>query len=62
MQKLYGALEHADVLVLGSPIYMGQMTAQAKIFIDRWFAQIAPRFSPHFKSGKENMECHRSLM
>jgi multimeric flavodoxin WrbA len=49
MQKLYGALEHADVLVLGSPIYMGQMTAQAKIFIDRWFARISPRFSPHFK-------------
>jgi multimeric flavodoxin WrbA len=49
MQKLYGALEQADVLVLGSPIYMGQMSAQAKIFTDRLFAQISPRFSPHFK-------------
>lgn len=49
MQKLYGALEQADVLVLGSPIYMGQMSGQAKIFTDRLFAQISPRFSPHFK-------------
>ena len=53
MQKLYDALEHADALVLGSPIYMGQMSAQAKIFTDRLFARISPRFSPHFKD-KEN--------
>ena len=49
MQKLYTALEQADALVLGSPVYMGQMSAQAKIFTDRLFAQITPRFSPKFK-------------
>lgn len=49
MQKLYDALAQADTLVLGSPVYMGQMSAQAKIFTDRLFAQITPRFSPHFK-------------
>jgi multimeric flavodoxin WrbA len=49
MQKLYDALEHADALVLGSPTYMGQMSAQAKIFTDRLFAQYHPRFSPQFK-------------
>jgi multimeric flavodoxin WrbA len=49
MQKLYDAIEHADALVLGSPVYMGQMSGQAKIFTDRLFAQITPRFSPHFK-------------
>ena len=49
MQKLYGALEQADAMVLGSPIYMGQMSAQAKIFTDRLFAVISPRFSPHYK-------------
>ncbi|HUW41382.1 MAG TPA: flavodoxin family protein [Rectinemataceae bacterium] len=49
MQRLYAALEQADALVLGSPVYMGQMSAQAKIFTDRLFAQISPRFSPHFK-------------
>ena len=51
MQKFYDALEHADALVLGSPIYMGQMSAQAKTFMDRLFAQISPRFSPHFKAN-----------
>jgi Multimeric flavodoxin WrbA len=49
MQTLYDALKQTDTLVLGSPIYMGQMSAQAKIFTDRLFAQITPRFSPRFK-------------
>ena len=49
MQKIYAMLKYADGLVLGSPIYMGQMSAQAKIFTDRLFAQITPRFSPRFK-------------
>ena len=49
MQKLYGPLKEADVLVFGSPVYMGQMSAQAKIFTDRLFAYITPRFSPRFK-------------
>ena len=49
MQKLYNALEQADAIILGSPVYMGQMSAQAKIFTDRLFAQITPRFSPRFK-------------
>jgi multimeric flavodoxin WrbA len=51
MQKLYGAIEHADALVLGSPVYMGQMSAQAKIFTDRLYALFSPRFSPYFKEG-----------
>ncbi len=49
MQRLYGALKNADALVLGAPLYMGQMSAQAKLFTDRLFAQITPRFSPRFK-------------
>ena len=49
MRELYAALKPAEALVLGSPVYMGQMTAQAKIFVDRLFAQIKPRFSPQFK-------------
>jgi multimeric flavodoxin WrbA len=49
MQKLYDAIKSADALVLGSPVYMGQMSGQAKIFTDRLFAQITPRFSPKFK-------------
>jgi multimeric flavodoxin WrbA len=49
MQPLYDAFKNAEALVLGAPIYMGQMSAQAKIFIDRLSAQVSPRFSPRFK-------------
>ena len=49
MQKIYDALKQSEALVLGMPIYMGQMSGQAKIFMDRLFAQITPRFSPRFK-------------
>ena len=56
MQKIYVALKEADALILGAPIYMGQMCAQAKAFTDRLFAQITPRVSPSFKeenAGKQ---------
>ena len=46
MQQIYLALKEADALVLGSPLYMAQMSGQAKVFTDRLFAQITPRFSP----------------
>jgi multimeric flavodoxin WrbA len=49
MSEIYAALKQADALVLGSPIYMAQMSGQAKVFTDRLFAQTTPRFSPHFK-------------
>lgn len=49
MRKIYAAIDDSDAIVFGSPIYMGQMSAQAKIFTDRLFAQISPRFSPHYK-------------
>ena len=55
MQKLYGALEHADALVLGSPIYMGQMSAQAKIFTDRLFAtNLSAILSAFQRKSREN--------
>jgi multimeric flavodoxin WrbA len=49
MQEIYAELKQSDALVLGSPIYRGQMSGQAKVFTDRLFAQITPRFSPRFK-------------
>ena len=49
MQKIYTAMENADTIILGSPVYMGQMTAQAKAVTDRMFSEISPRFSPHYK-------------
>jgi multimeric flavodoxin WrbA len=54
MQKLYAAIEDADAIVFGSPIYMGQMSGQAKIFTDRLFAAISTiRPTLQRKSSKE---------
>ncbi len=49
MQKLYASISTADALVLGSPVYMGQMSGQTKIFVDRLYAEFHPRFAPDFK-------------
>lgn len=38
MTPLYEALVAADGIVIGSPIYMGYLTAQTKLFLDRLFA------------------------
>ncbi|OHD12125.1 MAG: NADPH-dependent FMN reductase [Spirochaetes bacterium GWD1_27_9] len=38
MQKFYEKIDQADAFVLGSPVYMWQMTAQTKLFTDRLFA------------------------
>jgi len=38
MQLIYKELKESDAFVLGSPIYMWQMTAQAKLFTDRLYA------------------------
>ena len=35
----------SDVLVLGSPIYFGEVTSQMKAFIDRTFSFLKPAFS-----------------
>jgi multimeric flavodoxin WrbA len=51
MQNIYAAFANADAIVLGSPVYMGQMSAQAKIFTDRLYACTSPRFSPYFKEN-----------
>lgn len=48
MQKIYLSLKNTDILVIGTPIYMGQMTGQAKVFIDRLYPQVSPRFSPYY--------------
>lgn len=48
MQEIYSELQDADALILASPVYMGQMTAQAKAFMDRLFAANKPSFSPGY--------------
>jgi multimeric flavodoxin WrbA len=37
MQMLYPKLRSADVIVIASPIYWFTLSAQTKLFIDRWY-------------------------
>ena len=38
MQILYDRLKHSDAFIFGSPVYMGSMSAQSKLFVDRLYA------------------------
>jgi multimeric flavodoxin WrbA len=38
MQKLYPKLRGADAIVIASPIYWFTVSAQTKLFMDRWYA------------------------
>jgi multimeric flavodoxin WrbA len=53
MQYLYPALQNADVVVVGSPVYMGQVSGQTKIFMDRLFALLNNDFSSRLPAGKQ---------
>lgn len=48
MTQLYGELQRADAVVLGTPIYFYTMTAQMKAFTDRLFATIGDSFERRF--------------
>ncbi len=38
MTKIYAAIEEADAIIFGSPIYFGNITGQGKLVIDRLYA------------------------
>ncbi len=50
MQKLYDEIMKADAVIIGSPIYMWQMSGQTKIFIDRLLPFLNPAYS--LKKGR----------
>jgi multimeric flavodoxin WrbA len=51
MQKIYPAVRAADSIVIASPIYWFNITAQTKLFIDRCYALIESR--GHAFTGKK---------
>lgn len=53
MQSLYPKIREADGIVLGSPIYMGFLTGQAKSFLDRWYAFLDANRQSRLPSGKK---------
>jgi multimeric flavodoxin WrbA len=52
MQGLYGEIQASDAIVLGSPVYFWQMTAQTKAFTDRLLPFITPDFSTRLNAKK----------
>lgn len=53
MQIAYAQIKESDAFVLGSPVYMWQMSAQAKLFTDRLYAT--------FKTGFEEKYGRKSV-
>ncbi len=53
MQELYEEVQAADAIVLGSPLYMWEITAQTKLFVDRLVAFIKPDFSTRLNMPKK---------
>jgi len=53
MQDIYKEIKEADAFILGSPVYMWQMSAQAKLFTDRLYAFYGTDFEE--KYGKKDV-------
>ncbi|MFX1442995.1 MAG: flavodoxin family protein [Promethearchaeota archaeon] len=53
MPQLFEEIIKSDAVIVGSPIYFGQMSAQLKIFVDRHFSQIGRDFKS--KIGKKDL-------
>ncbi|CUH94727.1 hypothetical protein P22_0793 [Propionispora sp. 2/2-37] len=52
MQPLHRAIAAADGIVLGTPVYMWQMSAQLKQMIDRLYPFLKPAYSSYLTPGK----------
>jgi len=52
MQDLYPAIESSDAVILGSPIYIGNITGLMKTFIDRWYAFAGVEEQKKLPAGK----------
>ena len=46
-------MEQADILVLASPVYFGDISAQLKLCFDRFYSFFTPAFSTRLAPGKQ---------
>jgi multimeric flavodoxin WrbA len=53
MTPIYDQILAADAVVLGSPVYMGGMTAQLKLFIDRLYPFVNLNLTSNLPKGKK---------
>lgn len=47
------AVKEADVLVMASPVYFGDLSGQLKCFFDRTYSYLSPDFSSRVPGGKK---------
>jgi len=52
LKPMYADLAEASGIVVGTPIYMGTVTAQTWILIDRLYPGMGPDFAPRFPGKK----------
>jgi len=55
LAPVYEAVRQADLLVLASPVYFGDLSAQLKCFWDRTYAFANPDFSSRLAPGKNSV-------
>lgn len=53
MQQLYGEIAGADGIILATPVYMWQMTAQLKAAVDRLYPFLKPDYTSYLTPGKK---------
>jgi multimeric flavodoxin WrbA len=53
LTEVLAAVKSADVLVLASPVYFGDLSGQLKCFFDRTYSLINPDFSSRLPAGKK---------
>ncbi len=53
MTPVYDAIRQADVLVLASPVYFGDLSGQLKSAYDRFYAYFEPNFASRLPAGKQ---------
>ncbi len=53
LAPLLAAIKEADILLLASPVYFGDLSGQMKLFFDRTYSQLNPDFSSRVPAGKQ---------
>jgi multimeric flavodoxin WrbA len=53
MTPVYETIRQADVLVLASPVYFGDLSGQLKSAYDRFYAYFEPNFASRLPAGKQ---------
>lgn len=53
MQQLYPKIQAADCLIIGTPVFMGQLSGQLKLFFDRWYTFMDANYQIQHLPGKK---------